>query len=385
MKNYRPSRAEINLAHLESNLSAIMNVAGPDRFVCPMIKADAYGHGALPVARQILKNQILPLGVVLVEEALELRKAGITSEIIVFGGFDESSVPALLEAQLTPVVSQFSHLELLEKKVLSSIDVHVKFNTGMNRLGFSMDEVERVFHFFKKNPKIRLKAVLSHLHSAHLANQESSSVFQQVQKLLQVNDYFKPFGSFSHLLNSDGIVGLARAQKHQQENALTQNNWGFRPGIMMYGYCTDVTGSGLDLHPVMSLKSRVDQIQFVKKGDVVSYNRTWTAPEDSLIGVIPLGYADGVHRLLSNRGHVVVHQQMVPLVGTVCMDFVMVDLTALQKSESEMYHAEVLFFGQDSLKIYGADVVARSAETISYEMLTSVSRRVPRAYIGVRT
>lgn len=372
---FRPTFAEIHLRNLDFNLSSIMDVAGRSRFVCPMIKANAYGHGAVQVAQRILKNASLPLGVVLIEEALELRAAGIKSEIIVFGGFDQNGAKQIIDAKLTPVISQFEQLEFLKASVADSIDIHIKFNTGMNRLGFNPSESDKVISFLKNHPKLKVKAILSHLHSSHLADQENSASFHQAQLMLKMIDQFKDFGVHAHLLNSDAIVNLAQL-KNQPQHFLNQYNWGFRPGIMLYGYRTNEIQSPIKIKPVMSLKSTIADIRQVKKGEVVSYNATWTAERDSAVAIVPIGYADGIHRLLSNRAHVVVKNKKVPLIGRVCMDFLMLDVTEV--STADLKKTEVVFFDH---QVQGADVLAKAAETISYEILTSVSSRVPRRYI----
>ncbi len=372
---YRPSIAEINLKNLDHNLSVIMNKAGADRFVCPMIKADAYGHGAVVVAKRILKNYQLPLGVALIEEALQLREAGIQSDIIVFGGFNRAGAKKIVEARLTPVVSQREQLDILAEVAQEPLDIHVKFNTGMNRLGFDIEEADFVLQFLKNNGRIQIKGLMSHLHSAYLAQQENSQAGQQAKKLLYLAELFKSFGVVVHLLNSDAIVNLELA------SAMNIYKWGFRPGIMLYGYVSSAQlQQQLNLKPVMSLRSRLQSIRKIKKGETVSYDATWEAPCDSVIGVVPMGYADGVHRSLSNRGQIFIMQQQVPIRGIVCMDYTMVDLTSLDHSLS-WSEAQVELFGPHQ----GADVFARTAETISYEILTSVSSRIPRSYVEAWT
>ncbi len=375
MTAFRSTYAEIDLKNLDFNLARIMDVAGAGRFVCPMIKANAYGHGLVPVAQRLLKNALLPLGVVLIEEALELRSSGIRSEIIVFGGFDLRGAKYIIEAQLTAVVSQFEQLELLSQLVTDSIDIHIKFNTGMNRLGFNISEAEQIILFLKKHPKIKVKAILSHLHSSHLAYQDNSTSAQQAALMLKMIDQFKDFGVHAHLLNSDAIVNFAQV-KNQSQHFLNQYNWGFRPGIMLYGYHTAGIQSPVSIKPVMSLKSTVADVRTVKKGEVVSYNATWTAERDSSVAIIPIGYADGVHRLLSNRAQVLVKNKKVPIIGRICMDFLMLDVTDV--GSFGLKNSEVTFFDDES---QGADVLAMNAETISYEILTSISSRVPRRYI----
>lgn len=375
IKSFRPTFAEIHLKNLDYNLASIMDLAGSSRFVCPMIKANAYGHGAVPIAQRILKNAQLPLGVALIEEAVELRTAGIKSEVLVFGGFDQSGAKQIIDAKLTPIVSQVEQLEILKKSLSDPIDIHIKFNTGMNRLGFNIAEADKIISFLKAHPKIKVNGILSHFHSSHLAHQENSASEQQAAQMLQMIDLFKDFGVQAHLLNSDAIVNLAHL-KNQPQHFLNQHNWGFRPGIMLYGYRTNEIQSPIKIKPVMSLKSHISDVRTVKKGEVVSYNATWTAERESQVAIVPIGYADGVHRLLSSRAYVFVKNTKVPIIGRICMDFLMLDVTDI--STTDLKQAEVVFFDDHS---QGADVLAQAAETISYEILTSVSSRVPRRYV----
>ncbi len=375
MNSFRPTFAEVHLKNLDFNLSGILDVAGRERFVCPMIKANAYGHGAVPIAQRILKMAELPLGVVLVEEALELRTAGIKSEIIVFGGFDQVAARQVIDAKMIPVVSQFEQLEFLNQLVTGTIDIHIKFNTGMNRLGFNPSDADKIISYLKNHPQIKLKAILSHLHSSHLSADENSTSAQQAQLMLKLIDHFKEFGIFAHLLNSDAITNLAQI-KNQPQHFLNRYQWGFRPGIMLYGYRNNEIQSPIQLKAVMALKSTIADVRQVKTGEVVSYNATWTATQDSKVAIVPIGYADGVHRLLSNRMHVFVKDQKAPMIGRVCMDFLMLDVTEI--SAPDLKKSEVTFFDDHS---QGADVLAEAAGTISYEILTSVSSRVPRRYI----
>jgi alanine racemase len=375
MNSFRPTYADIHLKNLDFNLYSILDVAGKGRFVCPMIKANAYGHGAVPVAQRILKNALLPLGVVLIEEALELRSAGIGSEIIVFGGFDFHGARQIIDAKLTAVVNQFEQLEFLNQLVTDSIDIHIKFNTGMNRLGFNSTDVDQVILFLKNHPKIKVKAILSHLHSSQLSYQENSTSAQQALLMLKIIEQFKEFGVHAHLLNSDAIANLAQVKNHPL-HFLNQYNWGFRPGIMLYGYRTQDIPSPMIVKPVMSLKSSIAEVRHIKKGEVVSYDGTWVADRDSSVAIAPIGYADGVHRLLSHRAKVFVKNKKVPMIGRICMDFLMLDVTEIVSLD--LKNSEVIFF--DDLS-QGADVLAKAAETISYEILTSVSSRVPRRYI----
>lgn len=387
MEMFRRTYSEVNLENLRHNWQQVKSIGGGNRFICPMVKANAYGHGDIQVAETLVQEGAEALGVCLVEEGLKLSTRGLSADILVFRGFDRRGAEAIIDNQLVPVVSQWAHLEALESVASDPVKVHVKFNTGMARLGFEPQESEKLFDFFKKSKKLKLKALATHLAIGDDATSEAGASQQQFKKMLEIESFFKPLNVYSHVLNSSGIISLAWMKKNKPDSLLAQQpNWGFRPGIMLYGCHTMAENNLTDLKQVMSLRSVVDSVRKIGAGETVSYGGTWTSSQPSFIGVVPIGYADGVHRLVSNRAAVRVNGQLCPIAGRVCMDFFMIDMTELigTKEASSFVGAEVTLFGYDHEgQLLSADEWADQAETINYEILTSVSARVPRQYKGI--
>jgi alanine racemase len=381
MENYRQTFSEINLDHLLHNWSHVTQLAGTDRFVCPMVKANAYGHGAFEVASCLEKEGAKYFGVCLIEEGLALRESGFKSELLVYGGFDKQGAEKILEYQMTPVISTWEQLKFIESQADSPVKVHIKFETGMNRLGFDRSEAEKVSEYFKKSKNLKLKAVLTHLACSDDAAADSGMSVSQLNVLAEIKSFFKPFDIFAHALNSGGILSLSEAP---ESSILKKERWGFRPGLMLYGYQPAGMKSA-GLKPVMTFKSVVQIQRSVPAGATVSYGATWKAKRDSQIGVIPAGYADGIKRQLSNSGEVTIGGVRAPIIGIVCMDFFMVDLTEviLKTGKENWQNEEVLLFGEKSSGGFvSADEWANQTNSISWEILTSVSSRVPRHYLG---
>jgi alanine racemase len=393
---FRRTFAEINLDHLSHNFFEIQKVANQtgsaSKFLCPMVKANGYGHGDVQIAKHLEKCGVENLGVCLIEEGLLLRKSGVQADILVFRGFDKYGAQKILDHHMIPVVSTWDQIHCLESIADDPVSVHLKFNTGMNRLGFDPDQAEPLFTYFKNSKKLKLKAILSHFFNgedAYLENGDSKKQTDQMELLLS---FFKPLNVFAHLLNSGGIASLAKIHadsKNRSNHYLQKNNWGFRPGLILYGYQPKNIFSELNLKPVMSLKSVVNNIRDVKKGESVSYGAKWVADRDSKIAVVPIGYADGIHRLLSNKNQALFSGQAVPIVGRICMDFLMLDVTdVICHSNSHIQNKkyddeEVVLFGYDQDgQFLSAEKAAEAAQSITWEMLTSVGERVPRLFKG---
>ena len=386
MEMFRRTFAEINLDHLAHNYFEIKKLAGDGRFICPMVKANAYGHGDLEVAKHLENLGASHLGVCLIEEGLRLKNEGIKSKILVFRGFDKQGAQKIFDAQMTPVISTWDQITALESVADESIKVHVKFDTGMNRLGFSTQEVEKLRTYFKNSKKLKLKAVLSHFYAGEDAVKLEGHSAAQAQKLTEVYSYFKDDDVWAHLLNSGGIASFAEPEvKNNPSHFLNKTNWGFRPGLMLYGYSPSENLNAMNLKPVMTFKSVVNNIRQANVGDSVSYGATWRAEKASTIAVVPVGYADGVHRLLSNRGKALFAGQQVSIIGRICMDFLMLDVTEVVQATNikKFNEEEVIFFGYDQAgNFLSAEVAAKAAETITWEVLTSVGERVPRHFKG---
>lgn len=388
MEMYRRTYAEINLDHLAHNIRVMQTAFPKSSFLCPMIKANAYGHGDVQIGKFLESLGVSHLGVCLIEEGLLLRESGVKAEILVFRGFDREGARVIIENNMTPVVSTWDHLDYLEAEASSSVGIHLKFDTGMNRLGFRPEEAQKLFDRLWQNKKIRVKALLTHLFSGEDAFKDQGQSAMQLIKLNEVSRLFKPFNIFSHALNSSGILNLISLQKSSlnSQHPLLFQNWGMRPGLMVYGYNPLADQKVCELKPVMSLRSHVSTYRFLKAGETVSYGGTWQAKKDSIIAVVPIGYADGYHRVLSNQSKVLFASKKVPVIGVVCMDYLMLDVTDVVKDRDlgDFKDQEVTLFGYSSDGIFlSAEELAQGAKSITWEILTSVGERVPRIYTGV--
>lgn len=387
MEMYRRTYAEINLNHLAHNVRLIQKAFPQNKFLCPMVKANAYGHGDARLGMFLETLGIRHMGVCLIEEGILLRKSGVKAEILVFRGFDDIGAQKIAEYGMTPVVSSWDHIEHLEDlETGTPIGIHLKFDTGMNRLGFRPEEAQKLFDRLWQNKKIRLKALVTHLFNGEDAMDDKGKSAEQLKTLNQLSQLFKPFNIFSHALNTAGILSAMSLQKSNApaHHPLLLQNWGLRPGLMIYGYNPLPDKTIADLKPVMTLKAQVNTYRRLKAGETVSYGGTWKAVRDSVIAVIPIGYADGYHRILSNKAQVLFAGKRVPVVGNVCMDYLMLDVTdVVQNSDLEKFKdQEAVLFGQAHGEFLSPEELATQAQSITWEMLTSVGERVPRVYIG---
>ncbi len=380
MEQYRPTRAVINLDHLAHNVRELRSVLARNLFFCPMVKANAYGHGDVDVALRLQKENVKHLGVGLIEEGLLLRQSGIRTEILFFGMFDSHGARALIENQMIPVISSWDEIDCLEIALPagSQYPVHLKFDTGMHRLGFSLKDIGKLVSHFSQS-KLHVKGILTHLHSAEDAADMTGSSFEQLRLFQEVEKAFASYQPHSHTLNSAGLLNFLQHQGRVLPHGIL-NLQGVRPGLSIYGLAP-VSSEQVKLKSVMSLRSQTVKYHFVPRGDGVSYNRTWTATQDSVIAVVPIGYADGYHRLLSNQAEVLFRNQRVPLVGNICMDYLMLDITSTLKNEiaDSLKSEPVTLFGEDEMgHQISASELAIKARTITWEILTSVGERVPR-------
>lgn len=387
MEMYRRTFAEINLDHLQHNIQVLQRSFPQVPFLCPMVKANAYGHGDVQLARFLETLGIRHLGVCLIEEGLLLRNFGVKAEILVFRGFDREGAEKILQYNMTPVVTSWEQIDYLEAAATGPVGIHLKFDTGMNRLGFRPEEAQKLFDRLWQNKKIRLKALVTHLFNGEDAMDPQGFSATQLRALHKVSELFKPFNIFCHALNSAGILSamLLRDQGAAADHPMFLQNWGLRPGLLIYGYNPLVQKNFGDLKPVMSLKSHVATYRHLRIGETVSYGGTWKAQRESVIAVVPIGYADGYHRILSNQSSVLFAGQRVPLVGNICMDYLMLDVTDVVQGRDlkQFKDQEVTLFGHGSDGTFlSPEELAVQARTITWEMLTSVGERVPRVYTG---
>jgi len=357
-----------------------------------MVKANAYGHGDVEVARALRAAGAAHLGVGLIEEGISLRLSGDQKPLLLFGLYNEASAHAVIEFDLTSVVSQWQQLyslllALKKRKSDSSgrISVHLKFNTGMNRLGFAPSDAPKLREFFDSHPEFDLNGVCTHFLRGDDAGAEGGESEAQFHRFATVLRSFEGMSVTVHALNSSATANLwkrASDQKSLSADAL----WpvGVRPGIGLYGVQpSNDERAELPLKPVLTFKSQIVMIHQLKAGEKVSYNGTWQAKTDSVIGVVPVGYADGYFRALSNRGQVLCRGHRVSVAGTVCMDYFMIDLTGLPTSgENPVAVGEdVTLIGRQGEQEITATEVANLIGTIPYEVLTHIGERVPRVYV----
>lgn len=388
-EQHRPTTAVIDLAHLVSNFNQLKKINGNENFFCPMIKANAYGHGDYEIAKALELAGAEVMGVGLIEEGVWLRSQGIKSGLLFFGLFDRRGAEACLEANLTPVLSSWEQVEHLQN-VLSedqNIDVHLKFDTGMHRLGFEASEIQKLREFFVNEKKIKLKGILTHLHSGEDADQVEGESFEQLKIFESIKKNFLLQGLNYHTLNSAGLLNFAKLRADRSTDFKgVSNQQGARPGLALYGLSPiqddeSLLKLGINLKPVMSLRSKIIKTKSVVTNAGVSYNHTWHAKRNTIIGVVPVGYADGYNRLLSNCGEVLIDGVRLPVVGNVCMDYFMVDLTEVARlsSADALVGKSVTLFGHDEFGNHlSVNEIAKKTKTISWEVLTRIGERVPR-------
>jgi alanine racemase len=375
----RPTRADIDLAALRHNLRVVKGAADGAE-VWSVLKADGYGHGSKAVGRTLERAGSLGVCVALLEEAVELREAGIRLPILVMGGYYGRAWDAVLRYGLTPVLYDAAHFEELAAEVrfqnAPALDVHLKVDTGMARLGAPPEQVGELAQRLKQLPELRLSGLMTHFACADAA--DAAAVEHQLDLLDNATREIESAGlpiPSRHAANSAALLKIPRTRMDL-----------VRPGLAIFGIepSPELCPS---LRPVMSVHTRVVATRSLKTGQSVGYGWTWTAKRPSRIATIPIGYADGLARGLSNRGDVLIHGRRCPIVGIVSMDLTMVDVTDITDAAGldgvELGDECVILgkqegrFGSDAIT---AQQIAAQLGTIPWEVLTSVSRRVPRFY-----
>jgi alanine racemase len=345
---------------------------GKRRRILGAVKADAYGHGLVPISQALLRERVEMLGVALMEEGIELRRAGISAPILVMGGLLEDQLAEAFHHHLIPVLHDATLLPVLRRlarEAQKPLPVHLKVDTGMGRLGLSLTEAAGVIKRIKGVAGIHLEGLMTHFAEAEAEDQgfleEQSRGFQQLADPLLKGEY--PH-LLCHTANSAAILGYPPSYFQM-----------VRPGLMLYGYIPlALKENPHGLKPVLSLKTKIVQLKRIPPATPVSYGRTWRSKRESLIATLPLGYADGYPRLLSNRGSVLLKGRRLPIVGRVCMDMLMIDATEVPGAR---VGDEVILIGRDGQERITADEIADLAGTISYEILCGISKRIPRFYI----
>ena len=372
----RPTVCEINLQALQDNYTLIKNRAGKDRKILAVIKADAYGHGAVEVSKTLEVMGVDALGVAILEEALRLRESGTTSPILILGGIAEGQEKAIISHDLTPIIFSISTADKINDEAKRQgliTKVHVKIDTGMGRLGIQRDDIKAFFESLRNMPNIEVEGVLTHFASADFPSNSPEGDFTRRQT-----------SEFERAIIEIENMGFNIPIKHAANSAAIFNHAEglfnmVRPGIMLYGgYPTPAFKKIGDLKEVMSFKTKIIDLKDVKKGFRVSYGSTYIAPGKRKIAVLPVGYADGYRRELSGKGEVLIRGQRAPVIGRICMDMTMVDVTGV---EDVSLGDDVLLFGGEGKRHVSIEELAEKIGTISYEILCGISQRVPRVYI----
>lgn len=366
--------AEVSLKNIEHNYKAMRaRLSDGTRFL-GIVKADAYGHGANRVAGLLQELKCDYLGVACIDEALSLRENGITLPILIMGYTSPQFVNELIQNNLTQAVYSLDAAEAFSREAVlhgKKLKMHLKADSGMGRLGFSChrgsDSEEELIRAARL-PGLNPEGIFTHF--------AVSDVYGDTFTELQ-------FKAFNNLV--DGLeknAGIQFEIKHcANSGAMLNYEWTYsgmvRPGLSLYGLYPDKETGGIELRPAMELKTRVAQLKTYNKGDTVSYGRIYTVPESRKIAVITIGYADGLHRSLSGKMSVLVRGKRAPQVGRICMDMCMIDVTDIPEVQAGDI---VTIFGRDGNSLIPVEELATAAGTISYELLCSVSPRVPRVY-----
>jgi alanine racemase len=356
--------AEVSFSNLTHNLNVVRNKAG-DKHILTVVKANAYGHGSIPIAKHLISNGVSMLGVAFAHEGITLRESGIDVPILVF--FDRYNYNVCIEYRLTPVIfdtESAKNISTLARRQNIKMPIHIKVDTGMGRVGMRVERSVSEITKISRLGNVYLEGLMSHFSDADLEDKDFAisqlAKFQSlVKELKQSNIVFK----YLHMANSAAVLTMPDAHYNL-----------VRPGIMLYGYgCCEKD----KLKPVMKISSRIVLIKKVPAGTSISYGRTFITRRKSTIATVPVGYADGFSRQLSNSGEVLINGKRAPVIGRVCMDTFMVDITDIP---GVSYTSEVVLIGRQGKEGITADDIAEKTGTIPYEVLTSVGERIRRVY-----
>ncbi|ADI35026.1 alanine racemase [Helicobacter pylori v225d] len=374
----RASFVEVNSASLRHNFSAVKSIVPKDAHIMAVVKANAYGVGAIKASEIFLQEGAHYLGVATLDEALELRSYFSKTPILILGYSPNANASMLIDNDLSAMIFSLEQAEVFSQMALKSqkrLKIHLKIDTGMHRLGlepnFKSIEIIKKIRALKG---LEVEGIFTHLSNAdakiktHAKNQmKAFNAF--LEQLLNQKIEFQ----YRHAYNSAGILSLCNGNENRFLNL-------YRPGIMLYGF---YPSNGMKetcptiLKNVISLKAQIVQIRSVKKGEFIGYGEHFYTNEETLVGVLALGYADGLMRALGNRIQVAINNQLAPLIGKVCMDQCFVKLNNIQAKEGD----EVILFGDKSAKANDASEIAALLNTIPYETISTLSKRLERVYI----
>jgi alanine racemase len=376
----RPTWAEVSLSALRQNYRTLTKYVGDSVTVCAVVKAYAYGHGAVECARALEEEGATWLGVTSLDEAIPLREEGIATRILLMTGFWRGEEEEIVRLDLTPTIWEIGHIELMQRAAarvgVSPHAVHLKLDSGMGRLGVTPEELPRICAALKSAPHLRVEGFCTHIASSEVLDAPSVGaqlkVFADAGRVLREHRFDPPL---IHTANTSALIS-----HHESWNTLV------RPGLALYGYYLPferagrvVSGAGLRLavKPALTWKTRILSLRDMRAGQALGYGGTYVTKAPSRIAILPVGYADGLNRGLSAGGRVIVREHYAPIVGRISMDLTTVDVTGIPGVEVA---DEVILLGSlDGLSV-DAREHAELANTIPYEILCAISKRVPRRY-----
>lgn len=372
LNDFRPTRVEINLDNLKNNMREIRRIVDKDKLVTAVIKADAYGHGAVKLAKIFLANGCDRLAVSTVEEGIELRKSGIKAPILLLNNVSDGQLENIIKYELTPSIYSYESAERLNEISFNNkktTKIHIKIDTGMSRLGFqseekSVNEIENI----SKLKNLEIEGMYSHFSTAD--EFDKSFTHEQFKKFMWVANKLEERNisiKIKHICNSAGILDFPDYHLDM-----------VRAGIILYGYYPSkfVNINKINLMPALKLKSNISHIKDVKEDTPVGYGRRFVTDTPSVIGTIPIGYADGYTRLFRGKVKVKINGKFYSIIGNICMDQCMV---LLDKEDNIKVGDEVELINYEDQEIK-VETLAQEIGTISYEVLCMLGRRIPRLY-----
>jgi alanine racemase len=372
-KDLRPVWAEIDLDILANNMREIRRISNSEEIIA-IIKADGYGHGAVDIAPVLLENGANRFGVAVITEAIELRRAEISVPIMILGFTPPTMYESIVKYDIEQTIYSYEDAEELSRVAVKNnmiAKIHIAIDTGMGRIGYQPNfenalEVKKISNL----PNIELIGLFTHF--ACSDEFDKTYTMEQIEKYNIFNEQLKELGvniPIKHLSNSAAVIDLPIIHC----NAV-------RPGIILYGYypSDEVMKEKVKVKPVMSLKANIIHIKTVEEGEFISYGRSFKTERESIIATLPIGYADGFTRLLFQKAKVIVNGKLAPVVGRICMDQCMIDITGI---EGVNIGDEVILIGEDEYNnVITADDIAKQIGTINYEIVCAISKRVPRVY-----
>jgi alanine racemase len=377
----RPTWADVSISALRQNFRIVQQHVGAGVNICAIVKADGYGHGAVESARALELEGARWFGVTSLDEAIPLREADIRGRILLMTGFWRGEEEEIVRLGLTPTIWEVAQIDLLERAAarvgVARHAVHLKIDTGMGRLGVAPEDLPRVCAALKASPHLFVEGLSTHLAASEVLDAPSVpdqlQLFERVRKLLRDEGIDPPL---VHAANTGAVIS-----RRESWNTMV------RPGIALYGYYLpferagrEVSGTGLRLpvKPALTWKTRILSLRDVRANEALGYNGIYVTKAPSRIAVLPVGYADGFNRALSSRGRVIVRESYAPIVGRISMDLTLVDVTGLPGIE---VGDEAILLGSSDGMTVDAREHAALANTVVYEILCGISKRVPRRYI----